>query len=124
MGKKMTKQDLQNYIISEAKKLYKTEVLKENTKISNRISLVSDETANALMNSIKKEYESELFSSIKDERKKALIRQELENIQSKVRSFVFKSLADNNVLYFASKPQSPEGYSRDDREWGENTHDF
>jgi hypothetical protein len=29
MSKKMTKQDLQNYIISEATKLYKTEVLKE-----------------------------------------------------------------------------------------------
>jgi len=120
----MTKQDLQNYIISEATKLYKTEVLKENSKSPNRISLVSDETANALMNSIKKEYEFELFSSIKDERKKALIRQELENIFDRVRSFVFKSLADNNVLYFASKPQAPEGYSRDDREWGENTHEF
>ncbi len=29
MGKKMTKQDLKNYIISEATKLYKIEVLKE-----------------------------------------------------------------------------------------------
>lgn len=29
MSKKMTKQDLQNYIISEATKLYKIEVLKE-----------------------------------------------------------------------------------------------
>jgi hypothetical protein len=29
MSKKMTKQDFQNYIISEATKLYKIEVLKE-----------------------------------------------------------------------------------------------
>jgi hypothetical protein len=107
MSKKMTKQDLQNYIISEAKKLYKTEVLKENTKISNRISLVSDETANTLMNSIKKEYELELFSLIKNERQKALIGQELENIKSKVRSFVFRSLADNPILHFPSKSQAP-----------------
>lgn len=43
MGKKMTKQDLQNYIISEATKLYKIEVLKERKEnIDKQLKLLSE----------------------------------------------------------------------------------
>ena len=43
MRKKMTKQDLKNYIISEAKKLYKIEVLKERKEsINKELKLLSE----------------------------------------------------------------------------------
>ena len=43
MSKKMTKQDLKNYIISEAKKLYKIEVLKERKEsINKELKLLSE----------------------------------------------------------------------------------